>query len=69
MSVRSARPGGTMERADLFKLSEVFVIFAAVGGFLAWEWWQTRKLVKADRLAASREVDDLAPGQDHESSQ
>jgi hypothetical protein len=58
-----------MERADLFKLSEVFVIFASVGGFLAWEWWRTRQLIKADRLAASRKVDDLAPRQDHEGSQ
>jgi hypothetical protein len=55
-----------MEPADWFKLSEMLVVFVAVGGFLAWEWWRTQKLIKADREAASREVDDLAPRKDHE---
>jgi hypothetical protein len=41
-----------MEPRDWFKLAELGVVFAFIGGFLAWEWWRTRKLIKADRQAA-----------------
>jgi hypothetical protein len=27
---------------DIFKLAEAVMIFAAIGGVLAWQWWQVR---------------------------
>lgn len=27
---------------DIFKLAELFLIFGAIGGLLAWQWWQVR---------------------------
>jgi hypothetical protein len=42
-----------MQPADLFKLAELVVLFVAIGGFLGWEYWRTRKLILADRKAAA----------------
>jgi hypothetical protein len=52
-----------MEPRDWFKLAELGVIFVFIGGFLAWEWWRTQKLIKADRAAAMARAhqDDIKP--------
>lgn len=41
-----------MEPRDVFKLAEAVMIFAAIGGVLAWQWWTVRPATRQSGTAA-----------------